>query len=63
MVEIIEVTCPRCDKAMQHVQDTAQKHIGYEVCRECHGSFFDAGELTDLSEFTLSERIRAFIGK
>ncbi len=61
--EIVEVDCPRCAKPMQHVTDSAQKHIGYELCRECRGSFFDAGELTDLSEFTLSERIRALFGR
>ncbi len=57
-----EATCPRCQCPMQHVNDRAQKHVGFEFCSECQGSFFDAGELTDLSEFTLSERIRSLFG-
>ena len=61
--EITDVNCPRCVRPMRHVLDPKQKHIGYKLCTECQGSFFDAGELTDLSEFTLSERIRAFLGK
>ena len=61
--EITEVECPRCREPMSHITDRAQKHIGFEFCRECQGSFFDAGELTDLSEFTLSERIRSFLGR
>jgi len=61
--EITEINCPRCAVLMQHVHDPAQKHIGFELCPECQGSFFDAGELTDLSEFTLSERIRTFFGR
>jgi Zn-finger nucleic acid-binding protein len=56
------VDCPRCGEAMRHIHDRAQKHIGYEFCPDCQGSFFDAGELTDLSEFTLTERIRAAFG-
>jgi Zn-finger nucleic acid-binding protein len=61
--QITEVDCPRCATKMLHVTDKAQKHIGFEHCRKCDGSFFDAGELTDLSEFTLSERIRTLIGR
>ncbi|MHC4947751.1 MAG: zf-TFIIB domain-containing protein [Planctomycetota bacterium] len=57
------IECPRCGQAMHHVEDRAQKHIGYERCAKCQGSFFDAGELADLSEFTLAERIKAFFGK
>ena len=60
--EIVDIQCPRCDKPMFHQTDRAQKHIGFEVCRECQGTFFDAGELSDLSEFTLSERIKALFG-
>jgi Zn-finger nucleic acid-binding protein len=61
--DITEITCPRCTVSMEHVHDQAQKHIGFESCPKCMGSFFDAGELTDLSEFTLSERIRTFFGR
>ena len=60
---ITEINCPRCGDEMSHITDRAQKHIGFEYCRKCEGSFFDAGELTDLSEFTLSERIKSLLGK
>lgn len=63
MDEIRIIDCPRCQRRMMHVDDAAQKHVGFEICPDCHGSFFDAGELTDLSEFTLSERIKAFFGR
>ncbi|MHC5113246.1 MAG: TFIIB-type zinc ribbon-containing protein [Planctomycetota bacterium] len=56
-------TCPRCNAELHHVHDKAQKQIGFEVCRNCKGSFFDAGELTDLTVFTLSERIRALLSR
>ncbi len=61
--EVTEIDCPRCAKPMQHVADRGQKHIGFEFCRECQGSYFDAGELTDLKDFKLSERIKAIFGR
>ena len=59
---IRDITCPRCDQPMNHVKHPAQKHVGFELCPGCEGAFFDAGELEDLREFTLSERIRALFG-
>ena len=61
--EIRQILCPRCGLAMHHITDRAQKHIGFEFCRQCQGSFLDAGELRDLSEFSLTERIKALFGK
>ena len=29
--------------------------IWFETCRECNGSFFDAGKFKDLAEHTISE--------
>ena len=60
--EIRRIDCPRCGVPMHHVADRAQKHIGFEMCRNCQGSFLDAGELRDLSEFTILERIKALFG-
>ena len=60
--EIRQIDCPRCGVPMHHVADRAQKHIGFEICRKCQGSFLDAGELRDLSEFTILERIKALFG-
>lgn len=59
---ITEIDCPRCRKRMKHITDRAQTHIGYEFCDSCEASFFDAGELRDMSEFTLAERIKAIFG-
>lgn len=55
--------CPRCNQPLRHIHDKAQKQIGFEVCRACRGSFFDAGELTDLTHFSLAERIRALLSR
>ena len=60
--KITECDCPRCGHPMVHITDQAQTHVGFEVCPECKGGFLDAGELTDLSEFKVTERIRALLG-
>jgi Zn-finger nucleic acid-binding protein len=31
-----------------------------DLCRTCGGVLLDAGELKDLSEFTLAERLKGF---
>ena len=52
---IHEYRCPRCGGEMTQVVDEQQKHIGYETCTDCGGSYFDAGEFRDLSQITLSD--------
>ena len=47
--------CPRCSGAMVHVLDARQRHIGFESCISCKGSFLDAGELRDLSTITIAD--------
>ena len=47
--------CPRCSGAMTKVVDPKQRHIWYETCSACHGSFLDAGEFRDLSEVSISD--------
>ena len=47
--------CPRCSGAMVKMADSKQRHIWYETCGSCNGSFFDAGEFRDLSELTISD--------
>ena len=47
--------CPRCGGEMRRTADEQQRHIRYESCEECNGSFFDAGEFLDLSQLTLSD--------
>ncbi len=47
--------CPRCSGEMKKMVDPNQRHIWFETCRECNGSFFDAGEFKDVSELTISD--------
>ena len=47
--------CPRCSGAMVRVVDARQRHIWYETCSSCKGSYLDAGELLDLSKVTISD--------
>ncbi len=44
--------CPRCSGEMLTVVDPVKTHICYETCSSCHGSYLDAGELSDLSSAT-----------
>jgi len=53
--------CPRDQSPLVTVPDPRQPHVQIEVCRTCGGVLLDAGELKDLSEFTLAERLRAFL--
>ena len=47
--------CPRCSGSMVRVVDPQQRHIWYETCSSCSGSFLDAGELLDLSKVTIAD--------
>ncbi len=51
--------CPRGHGAMIEMRDAEQRHVVFESCTVCGGSYLDAGELRDLSEFTLLERLRS----
>lgn len=53
--------CPRDGTLLTSVRNTEQPHIEYELCTHCGGMFFDAGELRDLSRFTLIERLRRLL--
>ena len=50
--------CPRCAAGMVRMVDVRQSHIWFEQCSSCGGSFFDAGEFTDLSKHTISDFFR-----
>ena len=52
--------CPRCAGAMNRLVDPEQTHIWFEQCEACRGSFFDAGELTDLTTLSISDFFRRF---
>ncbi|MGB5722071.1 MAG: MFS transporter [Woeseiaceae bacterium] len=50
--------CPRCSGAMVRVVDARQRHIWFETCSSCSGSFLDAGELRDLSTINFADFFR-----
>lgn len=56
------ILCPRDHSTMIHMVDARQPHIGFESCTVCGGIYFDSGELADLSELTLRERLRSILG-
>jgi len=56
------VKCPRDHSDMIHVVDPEQPHVGFESCTVCGGIYLDAGELRDLAQLTLFERIRSYLG-
>jgi PAT family beta-lactamase induction signal transducer AmpG len=51
--------CPRCGGPMIRMVDPKQTHIWYEKCGSCHGSFFDAGEFTDLATLSVADVFRS----
>ena len=53
--------CARCGGTMDRLVDPAQPHIWFEQCNSCRGSFFDAGELTDLASLSVSDFFKRFI--
>ena len=52
--------CPRCGGRMLRTTDAKQTHIWYEECVACHGSYFDAGEFTDLATLSVSDLFKRF---
>jgi Zn-finger nucleic acid-binding protein len=54
--------CPRDRSRMSVHRDPGQKHVEYDTCTKCGGVFLDAGELADLTELTLGERLRGMLG-
>jgi len=66
------VYCPQCPGSqlagsaevsgikMLRMVDPVQSHIWFEQCPTCYGRFFDAGELKDLSELTISDFFKRF---
>jgi Zn-finger nucleic acid-binding protein len=52
--QIDRYRCPRCDGGMMRKTDPKKKQIQYEECTSCRGSFFDAGEFTDLVKVAIT---------
>jgi Zn-finger nucleic acid-binding protein len=46
---------------MNRLVDPGQPHIWFEQCGSCRGSFFDAGELTDLATVSMSDFFKRFV--
>jgi Zn-finger nucleic acid-binding protein len=59
--KVEDIDCPECGKQMSKVSDDDQTHIWYESCPDGHGVYFDAGELTDLSQDTFMDTIKGWI--
>lgn len=53
--QISRYRCPRCDGGMMRRTDPKRTEIQYEECTSCRGSFFDAGEFTDLIRGAVAE--------
>lgn len=52
--------CPRDQSDLILMSDVKQAHIKFHSCTVCGGIMLDAGELKDISEFTVGERVKAF---
>ncbi|MDX2132243.1 MAG: zf-TFIIB domain-containing protein [Planctomycetota bacterium] len=52
--------CPRCAALLIRTRDLRQRHVHLLSCTVCGGVLLDAGEFTDLSHFSLLERVRAY---
>ncbi|HVT79266.1 MAG TPA: zf-TFIIB domain-containing protein [Phycisphaerae bacterium] len=61
MDAVTDVKCPRCGVPLKTVADVDQHHISYEICTKCGGSFFDAGEFTDLKSYTFMDYLRGLM--
>jgi Zn-finger nucleic acid-binding protein len=59
--KIDRIYCPVCpNNKLIRMVDPLQPHIWFESCPTCYGRFYDAGELKDLSERTISDFIKLF---
>ncbi|MFM1896451.1 MAG: hypothetical protein RLZZ385_1525 [Pseudomonadota bacterium] len=56
-----DIKCPKCNIEMDKVEDVHQPHVWLETCPSCNSTFLDAGELTDLSRKTFSDKIMDLI--
>jgi Zn-finger nucleic acid-binding protein len=52
-----QICCPRDGSPLIEVVDPQQEHIDMHTCGKCAGVLLDRGELEDLAEFTIKERV------
>ncbi len=58
----VVLTCPDDHSRLIEMVDREQPHVRYHSCKICGGVLLDAGELRDLTQVTLRERLRAIFG-
>ena len=61
--EILDVPCPKCKVKMNHVFETDPFEIKFEVCPECKGAYFDAGEFRDYMDDEIFESFQDVLEK
>lgn len=52
------LTCPRDASILTEVEHPEKSRIHIDICSDCGGTLLDAGELVDISQFSVMERIR-----
>jgi hypothetical protein len=55
--------CPRDGSPLIVMFDEQQRHVEELGCTVCGGILLDAGELKDLSEFTLKEKFKHWLAR
>ncbi len=56
-----EVVCPRDLTPLAPKRHPEQSHVIIDECPTCHGMLLDAGELRDIDQFTLVERLKSLL--
>ena len=56
--QIVRYRCPRCAGGMLRKKDHQNSSIQYEECTSCRGSFFDAGEFSELIKVSRSSVLK-----
>lgn len=59
-VKARNLDCPRDASRMVEKRFPDQSHILVMECRTCGGRLLDTGELTDVVDYTLAEKIKSF---
>lgn len=59
-IRVGAMVCPRDGAELTQRADAKQTHVQIDECPSCKGLFLDAGELRDLSEHTLGEKLKSF---
>ena len=54
-------TCPRDRTTLTTHHHHPQEHVIIDECAACRGIFLDAGELRDLADHTLHERVKSVL--